>query len=216
MHKHLAKSHPVFRQLIKRFGEIDLPKPKKTPPYEALMRAIAHQQLHGKAAETILGRFFGLYGDKFPSPEQVLKTKDEALRGVGFSASKAAAIKDIAAHALQGTIPATVAATKKLDDAELIARLTQIRGVGRWTVEMLLIFHLGRPDILPVDDFGVREGWRVMNGHDAQLKPKELWAAGEAWAPHRTLASLYLWQAANAAKIKEEPKLKVTKPKKQK
>ena len=204
MHTHLAKTDKIFRSLIKQFGEIPLPTPKKTAPYEALVRAIAHQQLHGKAAETILGRFYGLYGDRMPTPGELAKTQDDKLRAVGFSGSKVAALKDIAKHAVSGVIP-DLKTAKKLSDEELIARLVQIRGVGRWTVEMLLIFHLGRPDILPIDDFGVREGYRVAMKHDAQVKPKALGEAGLPWAPHRSLAALYFWRAADAAKL-EKPK----------
>lgn len=202
MHAHLTKTDKIFRKLVKQFGEIPLPKPKKTPPYEALVRAIAHQQLHGKAAETILGRFYGLYGDRMPTAEELLKTRDDKLRAVGFSGSKVAALKDIAKHTVSGVVP-DLKTARKLSDEELIARLVQIRGVGRWTVEMLLIFHLGRADILPIDDFGVREGYRVLMGHDAQLKPKALAELGLPWAPYRSLAALYFWRAADAAKEKK-------------
>ena len=164
------------------------------------MRAIAHQQLHGRAAQAILGRFEALYpGDGFPSPDAVLATDEAALRGCGFSGSKIAALRDICAKTLDGTVP-TRRASARLTDAELIERLTSIRGVGRWTVEMLLIFTLGRPDVLPVDDFGVREGYRVLYGLDNQPRPRELATLGEAWAPHRSLATWYLYRAVEEAR----------------
>jgi DNA-3-methyladenine glycosylase II len=164
-------------------------------PYEALVRAIAHQQLHGKAAQSILGRFTALFpGQPFPSPSAVLATEETALRACGFSAGKTAAIRDICAKTLDGTVP-TRRQSQRLSDDQLIERLTTIRGVGRWTVEMLLIFTLGRPDVLPVDDFGVREGYRILHGLDQQPKPKVLAILGECWAPHRSLATWYLYRA---------------------
>jgi len=151
------------------------------------MRAIAHQQLHARAAEAILRRFIALHAtDSFPEPRAVLESPEIALRGCGFSAGKIASLRDICAHALNGTIPSRRNAAG-LSDAALIERLTKIRGVGRWTVEMLLIFGLGRPDILPVDDFGVREGYRILHGLDAQPKPRAL---AEIGAPGRRIAPL--------------------------
>jgi DNA-3-methyladenine glycosylase II len=172
----------------------------KREPYEALVRAIAHQQVHGRAAEAILGRFIALYpGHDFPPATSVLETPVEAMRGCGLSGSKVAAIRDIAEKAAGGLVPTRKVAARIADEA-LIERLCAIRGVGRWTVEMLLIFTLGRRDVLPVDDFGVREGWRVATGAEAQVKPKELAAIGEAWGPWRSIAAWYLWRAADAAK----------------
>jgi len=169
------------------------------------MRAIAHQQLHGIAARAILARFAALYPElEFPSPAQVLGTRESALRGCGFSASKIACLREICVRTLDGTIP-TRRQALRMPDAELIDRLTGIRGVGRWTVEMLLIFTLGRPDILPVDDFGVRDGYRALYGLAEQPKPKELAAIGEAWAPFRSTAAWYLWRASDEAKRAKEP-----------
>jgi DNA-3-methyladenine glycosylase II len=197
--RHLSKD-PHFGALIGRVGRPRLEIQRQRSPYEALVRAIAHQQLHGRAAEAILGRFSALFpGDGFPEPDAVLATAETALRGCGFSAGKVAAIRDICAKALDGTVP-TRRQSHRLTDAALIERLTAIRGVGRWTVEMLLIFTLGRPDVLPVDDFGVREGYRVLHGLDAQPKPKALGEIGLAWAPHRSLATWYLYRAAEEAR----------------
>ncbi len=197
---HLAAADPALAALIARIGPCGLAHEAAHEPYEALVRAISHQQLHGRAAQAIMRRFVALYPtEAFPPPELVLATDDAQLRGCGLSGSKVAAIRDIAARALDGTVP-TRAEAAGLTDAALIERLTAIRGVGRWTVEMLLIFTLGRPDILPVDDFGVREGWRLIQKLDAQPRPKELWAVGEAWAPYRSTAAWYLWRAADEGK----------------
>jgi DNA-3-methyladenine glycosylase II len=204
--RHLSRDR-AFAGLIRRIGpprleaEID----RRSSPYEALMRAIAHQQLHGRAARAILGRFIELHpGTSFPDPVMVLAHPETMLRGCGFSAGKIASLRDLCTHALNGTIP-TRRGAARLSDEALIERLVGIRGVGRWTVEMLLIFCLGRPDILPVDDFGVREGYRVLHKLDVQPKPRALAELGAAWAPHRSLAAWYLWRAAEAAKPVKAP-----------
>jgi DNA-3-methyladenine glycosylase II len=193
--RHLIQADPIFATLIRRVGRCGLVV-DKGEPYAALVDAIAHQQLHGRAARAILARFQALYPDTpFPTPAQILSTPDTTLRGCGFSANKIAAIRDIAAKAAEGLVP-TRRAAARLSDAALIERLTAIRGVGRWTVEMLLIHTLGRPDILPVDDFGVREGFRRLHRLPAQPRPRDLAAMGEAWAPCRSTAAWYLWRAA--------------------
>jgi DNA-3-methyladenine glycosylase II len=189
-----------FAALISRIGRPRLDIQLQRSPYEALVRAIAHQQLHGRAAEAILARFSVLFpGEGFPEPDAVMATADAALRGCGFSGGKIAAIRDICAKTLDGTVP-TRRQSHRLSDEALIERLTSIRGVGRWTVEMLLIFTLGRPDVLPVDDFGVREGYRVLYELDAQPKPRLLSEIGLAWSPHRSLATWYLYRAAEEAR----------------
>ena len=193
------KRHPVLKRVIKATGPCTL-APVQREPYEALVRAIAHQQVHGRAAEAILGRLLAHHPmHAFPPPEVVLAMEVDTMRACGFSQSKVAAIRDIAEKSAGGLVP-TREGCARLSDAELIERLVAIRGVGRWTVEMLLIFTLGRPDILPVDDFGVREGWKVAAGLEAQPKPKELARLGETWAPWRSIAAWYLWRAADAAK----------------
>jgi len=198
--QHLSGACPRFAGLIRRVGPPALKVDRSRGLYEALIRAIAHQQLHGKAAEAILARFVALYPDEvFPRPDRVLDTPGEALRGCGFSAAKLAAIQDICAKTLDGTVPTRRQATR-LTDSALIERLTTIRGVGQWTVEMLLIFTLGRPDVLPVDDFGVREGYRVLHGLDTQPKPKALAELGLPWAPHRSMATWYLYRAVEEAR----------------
>jgi DNA-3-methyladenine glycosylase II len=194
------RAEPRFDALIRRVGPPRLKVERQRSLYEALVRAIAHQQLHGKAAEAILARFYALFpGDAFPAPDTVMATADSALRACGFSNGKIAAIRDICARTLDGTVP-TRRQSHRLTDEALIERLTPIRGVGRWTVEMLLIFTLGRPDVLPVDDFGVREGYRILFGLEAQPKPKLLAELGLAWAPYRSLATWYLYRAVEDAR----------------
>ncbi len=196
--RHLAGHSDRFAALIARVGP-RAHTPDDTPPYARLLRAIAHQQLNGRAAETIFGRFKALFpGHDIPPPDLVLARPEADLRAAGFSFSKITAIRDIAAKALDGVVPQPDEA-HALDDAALIERLVTIRGVGRWTVEMLLI-DMGRPDVLPVDDFGVREGYRILHGLEAQPKPKVLAEIGLAWAPYRTTASWYLWRAADEHK----------------
>ena len=163
-------------------------------PYEALLSAIAHQQLNGNAAAAILGRFTDLYGDgRYPTPAELIATPDARLRATGLSRAKLAAMKDVAARVQDGTVPDRRAIVR-LDDEAIIERLTGVRGVGRWTAEMLLMFSLNRPDILPVGDFGIREGFRLLHGKRKQPKPRWLAGYGERWAPYRSTASWYLWR----------------------
>jgi DNA-3-methyladenine glycosylase II len=201
--EHLARD-PVMAGIIRTHGPCDL-RLRALSPYASLTRAIAHQQLNGRAAETILGRFRALFpgNGRFPAPAAVLAVRPAALRRVGFSRAKVLAIRDIARHARNGTIP-TARGCARLTDDELVERLVQIRGVGRWTVEMLLIFTLNRPDVLPVDDFGVREGFKIAYGLKEMPTPKALLAYGERWRPYRSFAARYLWIVANAAKRTRE------------
>ena len=191
-----------MRRLIRTHGPCTLvPEPGRSP-FESLVRAVAHQQLNGTAAESILGRFRALFPRRrFPSAAQLADVTDESLRACGFSRAKSAALRDIAAKTLDGTIP-TSRAIRAMSDGEIIARLVQVRGVGRWTVEMLLIFKLGRPDVFPSDDFGVRNGFRIAHGLAELPKPKDLLAHAARWRPHGTTAAWYLWRAADAAKEK--------------
>lgn len=164
-------------------------------PYQSLFRAIVYQQLSGKAAGTILGRVRDLFpGSRIPAPEELLATRDEDLRGAGLSRAKVAAVRDLAARALDGTVP-ELRRARRLSDQELIERLTAVRGVGQWTVEMLLIFGLGRPDILPVDDLGIRKGFARMTRRKQLPDKQVVLRRGERWRPYRSLASWYLWRA---------------------
>lgn len=163
-------------------------------PYEALIRAIAYQQLHAKAGDAILGRFLALYpAAAFPAPQQVLATDEAALRTCGFSGTKLATIRGIAQAALDGVVPTREQALSMPDEA-LIDRLVTLRGVGRWTVEMLLIYTLERSDILPADDFGVRDGYRRLKRLDTTPTRKQMETLGLAWSPYRTVAAWYLWR----------------------
>ena len=197
---HIAAADPVLGAFIAGYGPLKRAPPAFTELYPALLSAVAHQQLHARAAEAMLGRLHIACGGP-PAPEGLLALTDADLRACGFSGSKAAALRDIAAKAVDGTIPSRARAGRLGDDA-LIERLTSIRGVGRWTVEMLLIFTLRRPDVLPVNDFGVREGFRRLHGLAAQPKPKALAEIGKGFAPYRSAAALYLWKAADAGKVK--------------
>jgi DNA-3-methyladenine glycosylase II len=195
--RHLRRVDPVMAQLIRRAGPYTV-RPERGPgAYEALVEAVAHQQLTGKAARTILGRFYALYGiDCCPEPARLVETPVAQLRNCGFSRAKAAALKDIAARSLDGSIPPRRSLARMKDEA-IIERLVEARGVGRWTVEMFLMFTLGRPDVLPVDDYGVRLGYKIAYGKRMLPKPKALARLGEMWAPYRTTASWYLWRAVD-------------------
>jgi DNA-3-methyladenine glycosylase II len=169
-------------------------------PYEALFESIVYQQLSGKAAATILGRVKTALADgAFPAPDVVLAAPDETLRAAGLSRAKTAAVKDLAAKTRSGHVP-PLAKLRRMDDDAIVEHLTAIRGIGRWTVEMMLIFRLGRPDVLPVHDYGVRNGFRIAYGKRALPTPKQLAAFGERWRPHRTVASWYLWRAVERSR----------------
>jgi DNA-3-methyladenine glycosylase II len=195
---HVAAADPAMARLIDVVGPCTMaPRRIKGGYFHALARAIVYQQLAGKAAASIHGRWAALY-DGAPTPEEVLATPDETLRSVGLSAAKAASIKDLAAKVLDGTV--VLRGVHRLDDEEVVARLTQVRGIGRWTAEMFLMFQLGRPDVWPVDDYGVRKGWAMLHGRPETLPtPKELAAAGEAYRPHRSVAAWYCWRAVDTA-----------------
>jgi DNA-3-methyladenine glycosylase II len=185
----------VLANLVRRIGPCDLRPKKRRSPFEALVQSVAYQQLHGKAAAAILARVKALYpGKRFPKPEDLLATPDEQLRAAGLSRTKIRAIKDIAAKTLAGVVP-TAQTIKRMSDEEILERLTTVHGVGPWTVEMLLVFTLGRPDVLPSTDYGVRKGFAMTYGWEKLPTPKELLAAGEKWRPHRTTAAWYLWRS---------------------
>lgn len=196
-----------MKRVIGEVGPYAILTRARRSPFESLVRAIAYQQLHEKAAESILKRFIALFpGRRFPLPADVLAVSAEAIREAGFSRAKMAALQDLAAKALDGTVP-TAAAIQRLDDEAIIKRLIAVRGVGRWTVEMLLIFQLGRPDVLPVDDFGVRNGFRLAYGLLSMPTPKDVMQYGERWRPYRTAAAWYLWRAVDLAKRRVPPAL---------
>jgi DNA-3-methyladenine glycosylase II len=205
-HKHLSQQDPVLRKLIRKHGKCSLAPESRRSPFQSLVQAVAHQQLNGTAANTILTRFKKLFpGRKFPKPEDLAKVTDAQIRACGFSFAKIRSIRDIAEKTLSGVIP-TSREIVKLSDDEIVARLTEVRGVGRWTVEMLLIFQLGREDVLPADDFGVRSGFRHAYKKREMPKPKDLLAFGEKWRPHRTTAAWFLWLAADSTKAAAKKK----------
>ena len=200
--QHLQKVDRVLARVIKRVGPCPLAPRRGLQPWQALVRSVAFQQLNGTAAQTIFNRFLVLFpGTKFPTPEQIVAAPDEALRSAGLSRAKTAAIKDIATKTIAGIVPER-RAIARLSDAEIIERLTTIRGVGPWTVEMLLMFTLGRPDVLPATDYGVRSGFALVYGLKELPQPKEILAHGERWRPYRTVASWYMWRAIDLAKEK--------------
>jgi DNA-3-methyladenine glycosylase II len=198
----LASIDADWARLVTQLGPCGhLPRPEREP-FEALVRAVAYQQLHVKAGDAILGRLLALHPQQpFPSPAQLIDTAIDTLRGCGFSARKIETIHGIAAATLSGVVP-NLADAQRLSDDELIARLSALKGIGRWTVEMFLIYSLARPDILPVDDFGVREGYRLLKSLDVAPAPKAMALIGEAWSPHRTAAAWYLWRVPRPAKAK--------------
>ncbi len=205
MINHLCAVDRNLGGLIRAVGPYGLVLEDQSHPFEALGQAIAHQQLHGAAARTILARFVNNVGNgSFPTPQAVLAAPEETLRAVGFSSSKIKALRDLASKTIEGVVPDrdTLA---RLEDAEIIARLTEVRGIGRWTVEMLLMFHLGRPDILPVDDFGIRAGFQYTYGLRKMPAPKALALYGERWAPYRSVAAWYLWRAVELKRADKLP-----------
>ena len=181
--------------LIARSRRYNITPAVSIRPFDALAESIAYQQLSGKAASTIFGRVRALYPKrKWLDPGQLLATPDETLRAAGLSRAKIAALKDLAAKTIDGTVPSGRALLRMTDD-EIITRLTTVRGIGRWTVEMLLLFDLGRPDVWPVDDYGVRKGFAKTFGRRKLPTPKQLMKFGEKWRPFRSVAAWYFWRA---------------------
>lgn len=195
---HLSAVDPVMGDLITRVGTFTLVPELKHSPFHALMRAIVYQQLSGKAAGTIHGRVLALMptGRGRPRPEHLLGLADGPLRGAGLSRNKLLALRDLAAKAQDGTVP-TLAALRRLTDIEIIDRLTAVRGIGRWTVEMLLLFRLGRPDVWPVTDLGIQKGFQLTYRTRGLPTPERLLKAGAKWAPFRSVAAWYLWRAVD-------------------
>jgi DNA-3-methyladenine glycosylase II len=199
-HRHLSATDPRLAALIARSRRYDVAPSLSIRPFDALAESIAYQQLNGKAAATIWGRVRALYPRrKYLNPKLVLATPDAQLRAAGLSRNKIAALKDLAAKTIDGTVPSGRAISRMSDD-EIIARLIAVRGIGRWTVEMLLLFDLGRPDVWPVDDYGVRKGFAKTFGRRKLPTPKELMKFGEKWRPYRSVAAWYFWRALDAPK----------------
>ncbi len=190
------RADPVMGGLIDRIGPPKL-RPRRLPPFQSLTHAIIHQQLNGQAAGTILERFLALFGDDgFPAPATVLKASPERLRNEGLSRPKASYVLGLVQKAVDGCVP-TLDECDRLTDTEITERLTNLKGVGRWTAEMLLIFNLGRPDVLPIHDLGVRKGFQFASRKRKLPEPEHLARYGVRRAPHRTTAAWYLWRAAD-------------------
>lgn len=197
--KHLSAVDEKLKALIDETAGFKMDEDPLASPYEALLEAITYQSISGKAAATIFARIVALGSNgRVPSPQEILKIRKPALRKAGLSGAKIAAVKDLAAKTISGVVPSLEEA-HKLSDDELVERLTSVRGIGAWTVEMFLIFRLGRPDVLPIHDLGVQKGWSITYGKKHQPKPKELLAFGERWRPYRTVASWYMWRAVQRA-----------------
>ncbi len=195
----LSERDERIARLIAETTQFQIDMDAAESPYEALLESIAYQSISGKAAATIFGRIKALSGTgRPPSPQQMLKLRTAALRKAGLSGAKVLAMKDLARKTIEGVVPSREAASK-MSDEELVERLVSIRGIGAWTVEMFLIFNLGRPDVLPIHDLGVRKGWAVTYSKKHMPTPKELLAFGEQWRPYRTVASWYMWRAFERA-----------------
>jgi len=196
---YLGERDAALKVLIDETAPFELALGKVRSPYDALVQAITYQSISGKAAATILARVKALSGNGHaPTPEQMLKLRPAVLRKAGLSGAKILAMKDLARKTIAGVVP-TLAQAKRMSDEELIERLVSVRGIGVWSVEMFLIFRLGRPDVLPVHDLGVRKGWSVAYGKKHMPTPKQLLAFGERWRPYRTLGSWYMWRAFERA-----------------
>src|SRR6266446_5834974 len=195
----LAERDECLKPLIEETLPFQIDVAGAHSPYEALLESIAYQSISGKAAATIFGRVKALSSTgRAPTPEEMLKLRKSVLRKAGLSGAKVLAMKDLAKKTIEGIVPSFEEA-QKLSDEELIKRLVSVRGIGAWTVEMFLIFRLGRPDVLPIHDLGVKKGWSITYGKKHMPKPKELLAFGERWRPYRTVASWYMWRACQRA-----------------
>ena len=208
---HLSKSDRRMAKLIEKSVAYEMNAPETQTPYESLLRAIVYQSISGKAAKVIYDRIRALGSDgECPSPEEVLRIGKTALRKAGLSFAKIAAVRDLAHKTIDGVVP-TLEEAHKLSDQELVDRLVSVRGIGAWTVEMFLIFRLGRPDVLPIHDLGVQKGFALTYGKKSMPKPKELAKFGERWRPYRTVASWYMWRAVEHAGKLARTITKVTK-----
>jgi 3-methyladenine DNA glycosylase/8-oxoguanine DNA glycosylase len=202
--RHLRKSDTRFAEWIDRIGTLELPTPPVREPFVALLESIAHQQLAGAAARAIWARVSGLFAEGVLCPLRLAEMSDAELRTAGLSRSKALAMKDICVRVNAGKIPSS-ALIAQMPDADIYAQLMEARGVGMWTVDMLMMFTLCRPDVMPVTDYGVRKGFQVLYRKRALPSPKQLLKHSEKWQPHRSVAALYLWRIAETAK---KPKTK--------
>lgn len=200
----LSRIDRQLAKVIRRVGIFPTKRPKAQHPFESLLRAIVYQQLAGKAAATIFGRVTALGANGFPTPEEIVQIEEAKLRGAGLSRQKIAAAKDLAAKTLDGTVP-PLAKLRRMSEEEIHERLVQVRGIGEWSVQMFLMFRLGRPDVLPIHDLGIRKGFQIVYGHRKTPKPEFILEYGERWRPYRSIASWYLWRAVDANRLKKSP-----------
>ena len=191
--RHLKRIDPILAQVIEAVGPCRLQLRTEGTHFEALVRSIVFQQLSGKAAGTILGRLNALYPDNAPTPEAILATSDETLRSVGLSRQKIGYLRDLASKVASGELP--LDAVEAMSDDDLIAHLVQVKGIGRWTAQMFLMFRLGRPDVLPELDLGVQKGIQLAYNKRSLPTPKDVLRIGAPWAPWRSVASWYLWRS---------------------
>ena len=208
----LTRADPTLAAMMRRVGPFRLQMRPLHSPFAALAESIVYQQLHGRAAASIFARLCERVGQgALFTPGALLATPEPALREAGLSGAKAAALKDLAQKTQEGAVPA-LAQVRRLSDGELIERFTQVRGIGQWTVEMLLIFRLGRPDVLPVDDYAIRKGFGRLLGLKESPRPREVLEYGERWRPWRTVASWYLWRSLELPEAQEAPSGEASKP----
>jgi 3-methyladenine DNA glycosylase/8-oxoguanine DNA glycosylase len=209
--KHLAERDECLKRLIEETLPFQIDVADAQSSYEALLESIAYQSISGKAAATIFGRVKTLSATgRAPTPQEMLKLRKPVLRKAGLSGAKILAMKDLAQKTIDGIVPSFEEA-QKLSDDDLVERLVSVRGIGAWTVEMFLIFRLGRPDVLPIHDLGIKKGWSITYGKKHMPKPKELLAFGERWRPYRTVASWYMWRAFERAGYKATNKIRPAK-----
>ena len=214
--RHLAERDECLKRLIEETTPFQLKIEAAQSPYETLLEAVTHQSISGKAAATIFGRVKALSSNGgIPTPQEMQRLRKPALRKAGLSGAKILAMKDLAQKTIDGVVP-TLEQAQKLSDEELVKRLVSVRGIGAWTVEMFLIFRLGRPDVLPIHDLGVKKGWAIAYGKKHMPKPKELLAFGERWRPYRTVASWYMWRAFQRAGYKATNKIRPARVRKRK
>ena len=209
--QHLRTVDPVLAAVIDRVGPCRLEPRREGTHFDALVRSIVYQQLSGKAASTILGRVHALYGNRSPTPAELLTTPDETLRAAGLSRQKLAYLKDLAVKVQNGDVPLASDAIDHLSDDEIIERLVRVKGIGRWTVHMFLLFRLGRPDVLPELDLGIQNAIRRAYRLRKQPGPKDVLRIGRKWTPHASVASWYLWRlldSAPTAAARKRPKVK--------
>ena len=203
--RELSRADRHLARVIRRIGSFPTKKRKAQHPFASLLQAIVYQQLAGKAAEAIFGRLKALGVSGFPTPEEILRASKIKLCRAGLSRQKIAAVKDLAAKTLDGTVP-PLAKIRRMSEEEIHERLTRVHGIGEWSVQMFLMSRLGRPDVLPAHDLGIRKGFQIVYGHEDVPKPQIILEHGERWRPYRSIASWYLWRAADEIKTKARRK----------